>query len=211
MFQLQREPPCWPINAGAVALLYDRLCNSSASSSRYSQSRAWLASLRLLWYPHSTSTAGQLANRSTPKFAQRIPPFAKLGMVGSFSAGSHWPDQPNAPERTAMSGILRVFRLRESLKWMLTKTAFFCLFSIATLLLSGMNTSESEVMTVFNCDSRSLRSRRWATSSATALLRWTVATICTAVLPTVARVHDHSCKCFARVFDTASPNRAARC
>ena len=58
-------------------------------------------------------------------------------------------------------------RLRESLKWMLTKMAFFCEFSMLTRSSSGMNTSDDRVMTVFNCDSRSLRSRRWATSSAT--------------------------------------------
>jgi len=58
-------------------------------------------------------------------------------------------------------------RLRESLKWMLTKTAFFCEFSMLTRSFSGMNTSDDRVMTVFSCDSRSLRSRRWATSSAT--------------------------------------------
>src|SRR5215469_17021817 len=42
--------------------------------------------------------------------------------------------------------------------------AFFCEFSMATRSSSEMNTSEDRVITVFNCDSRSLRSRRWATS-----------------------------------------------
>src|SRR4029453_1660884 len=45
--------------------------------------------------------------------------------------------------------------------------AFFCEFSMRTRSSSGIKTSEDRVITVFNCDSRSLRSRRWATSSAT--------------------------------------------
>src|SRR6266478_723498 len=45
--------------------------------------------------------------------------------------------------------------------------AFFCEFSMATRSFNGINTSEDRVITVFNCDSRKLRSRRWATSRAT--------------------------------------------
>ena len=40
-------------------------------------------------------------------------------------------------------------------------------FSMATRSFNGINTSEDRVITVFNCDSRKFRSRRWATSRAT--------------------------------------------